>query len=136
MLLCNRLVKLCCVLVVCGVMSACGSVTIRKEEALWQTINLADTIQTYNMVGSCYHEANKGTSAVIGKHPSKGRIALWSLFVGVGHYFVSDHLYKEEKSLKYKPAYTAWQVLTTAFKVKTVYDNEQIGMGVDGVDCD
>jgi hypothetical protein len=83
----------------------------RPEELAWQGLHVVDMAQTVDgMRDSCVQESNPLTRAMIGEHPSTGRIVGYGIASSAVHAGVSDLLLTNGWSKTYK----VWQAVSIA----------------------
>lgn len=125
-----RLIFAAACVALCGCVSTEHmSTETRMEEIAWQSVHLADAMQTYEIArDDCYREVDPIAAAVIGDRPSKTSVIAWGVGTAYLHAAGTTFLSKFNKPWLTR----AWQFITIGAVANAVYDNHTLGIRIGG----
>jgi hypothetical protein len=104
--------------------SGCTALETRETKA-WLVMHAVDTAQTYRIAqDACFEERPGLTRALIGRKPSDGEIAAWSVGMAALKIGVTDLLLRNEHPKLAK----AWQYLNIGVTADAIGNNHSIGI--------
>jgi hypothetical protein len=120
----TKALVLICLLVGCA---GCTALESRESQA-WLTLHAVDTVQTFRIADHprCYEEGDSITQRVIGKHPSDGEVAAWSLGSAALHLGVTEWLLRTDHPRVAK----AWQYVRIGITADAIARNHSIGIRI------
>jgi hypothetical protein len=107
--------------------SGCTALESRGSQA-WLALHAVDTVQTFRIADhpTCFEEGDSITQSLIGRHPSYGEVAAWSVGSAALHLGVTEWLLRTDHPRIAK----AWQYLRIGITAAAVSDNHSVGIRI------